>query len=127
MAHGMGIGEKMRLRMLKIPDCTQQMWFLYPFCVKSSTSDHVSLCTLASEELTGLVLSPNRCITHFHSLFLSLVLLSFISLFLFIYFLFLLFRAALTANGGSQARGLIGAVASGLHHSHSNSGSKLCL
>ena len=29
--------------------------------------------------------------------------------------------------GGSQARGLIGGVAAGLHHSHSNSESKLHL
>ena len=34
------------------------------------------------------------------------------------------FRAALMAYGGSQARGLIGAVAAGLHHSHSNARSK---
>ena len=32
---------------------------------------------------------------------------------------FLLFRAAPEAYGGSQARGLIGATAAGLHHSHS--------
>ena len=32
--------------------------------------------------------------------------------------------AAPTAYGGSQARGLIGAVATGLHHSHNNAGSK---
>ncbi len=32
--------------------------------------------------------------------------------------------AAPTAYGGSQARGLIGAVAAGLHHSHSNAGSE---
>ena len=31
------------------------------------------------------------------------------------------------AYGGSQARGLIRAVAAGLHHSHSNSGSELRL
>ena len=31
------------------------------------------------------------------------------------------------AYGGSQARGLIGAVAAGLRHSHSNTGSELCL
>ena len=30
------------------------------------------------------------------------------------------FRAALRACGGSQARGPIGATATGLHHSHSN-------
>ena len=31
------------------------------------------------------------------------------------------------AYGGSQARGLIGAAATGLHHSHSNMGSGSCL
>ena len=39
------------------------------------------------------------------------------------FFVFCLFRATPTAYGGSQARGLIGAVATGLHHSHSNAGS----
>ena len=38
-----------------------------------------------------------------------------------------LFRASPTAYGGSQARGLIGATASSLCHSHSNMGSELCL
>ena len=33
---------------------------------------------------------------------------------------FLLFRATLAAYGGSQARGLIGAIAASLCHSHSN-------
>ena len=37
---------------------------------------------------------------------------------------FCLFRAAPSAYGGSQARGPIGAVAIGLHHSHSNTGSE---
>ena len=35
-------------------------------------------------------------------------------------FVFCLFRAVLAAYGGFQARGQIGAVAAGLHHSHSN-------
>ena len=39
--------------------------------------------------------------------------------YLFIY-LFSLFRAAPVAYDGSQVRGLIGATAAGLHHSHSN-------
>ena len=43
---------------------------------------------------------------------------------LFFFFFFLLFRATLTACGGSQARGLIGAVATGLHHSHGKAGSE---
>ena len=37
-------------------------------------------------------------------------------------FFFLLFRATSSAYGVSQARGLIGATAAGLHHSHSNTG-----
>ena len=42
-------------------------------------------------------------------------------------FCFLHFRAAPVAYGSSQAKGQIGAAAAGLHHSHSNLGSKLCL
>ena len=37
------------------------------------------------------------------------------------------FRAASKAYGGSQARGLIRAIAAGLHHSHSNARSEPCL
>ena len=45
-----------------------------------------------------------------------------------IFFFFGHFRAAPSAAyGGSQARGLIGAVAARLHHSHSNTGSEPCL
>ena len=44
-------------------------------------------------------------------------------IYLFIYLVFLSFRASLVAYWGSQARGRIGAVAASLHHSHSNSGS----
>ena len=43
------------------------------------------------------------------------------------FFFFFFFRAALAAYGGSQARGLIGAIAAGLHHSHSNARSELHL
>ena len=39
------------------------------------------------------------------------------------FFFFGVFRAAPAAYGGSQARGQIGAVAVGLYHSHSNTGS----
>ena len=47
-------------------------------------------------------------------------------LFYFIYF-FALSRATHAAYGSSQARGLIRAVAPGLHHSHSNVGSEMHL
>ena len=38
--------------------------------------------------------------------------------------LFFFLRAAPATNGSSQARGLIGAAAASLHHSHSNAGSE---
>ena len=46
---------------------------------------------------------------------------------LFFFLTFCLFRATPLAYGGSQARSLIGAVASSLRQSHSNARSKLCL
>ena len=48
----------------------------------------------------------------------------------FFFFFFCLFafpRATPVAHGGSQARGRIEAVATGLHHSHSNTGPEPCL
>ena len=46
---------------------------------------------------------------------------------LFFFFFSGLFRATPMIYGGSQAMGLIGAAAAGLHHSHSRSGSELRL
>ena len=45
----------------------------------------------------------------------------------FIFFVFCLFSATPAVCGGSQARGLIGAIDTGLHHSHSNVRPELCL
>ena len=42
----------------------------------------------------------------------------------FLSFFFVFFRAAFAAYGGSQARRLIGTVAAGLSHSHSNAESE---
>ena len=42
-------------------------------------------------------------------------------------FVFCLFRAATMDNGGSQARGLIGATAASLLHSYSKAGYEPCL
>jgi len=59
----------------------------------------------------------------FHFLnFFIFYLFIFLSFFFFFFLLFL--WAAPTAYGGSQARGLIGAVATGLRQSHSNAGSE---
>ena len=44
-----------------------------------------------------------------------------------VFFFFVFLQLQPTAYGSSQARGRIGAVATGLHHSHSNAGSKLHL
>ena len=44
--------------------------------------------------------------------------------FFFFFLVFLSFLGAPPACGGSQARGLIGAIASGLHHSHSHSNAR---
>ena len=55
------------------------------------------------------------------SLFLQLFLGTFIfKFYLFIYLVFCPFRATPATYGGSQARGLIEAVAASLRHSHSN-------
>ena len=48
----------------------------------------------------------------------------FIILFYLFFCLFAISWATLVAYGGSQARGLIGAVAAGPHQSHSNAGSE---
>ena len=44
-----------------------------------------------------------------------------------LFFVFWLFRATLALHGSSQARGLRGALANGLCHSHSNARSEPCL
>uniref|UniRef100_A0A8C3W6Q4 Phosphatidylinositol 5-phosphate 4-kinase type-2 gamma n=1 Tax=Catagonus wagneri TaxID=51154 RepID=A0A8C3W6Q4_9CETA len=65
-------------------------------------------------DLGKIILLINRC--------------NFFSFSFFFFFLsFCYFRAAPAACGGSQARGLIGAVAAGLRQSHSSTGSKLRL
>ena len=61
----------------------------------------------------------------FFGLLFRIFFLPFLSLLSCLFFFFS--RAAPAAYGGSQARGLIGAVAAGLHQSHSNVGSELHL
>ena len=51
----------------------------------------------------------------------------YINIAFFLFSFFGLFRVSPEANGSSQARGQIRTVAAGLHHSHSNVGSKLHL
>ena len=72
---------------------------------------------------------PLLCVSFvsFYLWFFNSTYFSFLSSFFFSFFLFffLLFRAVLVAYASSQARGQIGATASGL--CHSNAGSKPCL
>ena len=49
------------------------------------------------------------------------------SFFIYLFRLFVFSRATPAAYGGSHARGLIRAVVTGLHHSHSNTRSELRL
>ena len=64
--------------------------------------------------------------THYGKSLFILFIVCFLGPCLFIYLPIccLFFRAALVAYGGSQARGLIRAVAAGLHRSHSNTRSE---
>ena len=64
---------------------------------------------------------------HWRELQVQRFCLGFGLFFVFVFLSFCLFRATPAAYGGSQARGLIGAVAAGLCQSHSNTGSKLRL
>ena len=64
----------------------------------------------------------------FRKLYIYLSFTFYLFIYLLTYFLsFCLSGAAPAAHGGSQARGLIGTVDTGLRHSHSNAGSKLRL
>ena len=59
----------------------------------------------------------------FSQLLIYIYMYMYIYIYIYVYFFFVvcLFRAAPAAHGGSQARGLIGAVAAGLRQSHSHS------
>ena len=56
--------------------------------------------------------------------FIFFFFLSFVFVVVVVVVIFAISWAAPAAYGGSQARGRIGAVATGLHQSHSNSGSE---
>ena len=80
---------------------------------------------LYSAVLAGIFWWFHRSLPHPHSQDASFFLLR---LLFFVSFLFFFaFRAILMVYGSSQASGRIGAAAAGLHHSHSNARSKLCL
>ena len=74
------------------------------------------LCPQSLNYANGTKLYVNWLADHFMPFFFLSFFLSFV-----------ISRAAPAAYGGSQAPGLIGTVAAGLRHSHSNAGSEPCL
>ena len=68
-------------------------------------------------------LEPELFYIFFHHMIALCSLISFFSSLFFSFF----GGAVPVAYGSSRARGLIRATAASLHHSHSNSGSELCL
>ena len=74
------------------------------------------------------VLASNDLEKQINAVFLSARLCSLsLSFIYFLFFIFLHFRASPAVYESSQASDRIGAVAAGLHHSHSSTGSKPCL
>ena len=81
-----------------------------------------SCCTMkiCHETFKCLFSQPSPCASFTYKHKISFLVFGFFCLYAFS-------RAAPAAHGGSQARGLMGAVATGLHQSHSNARSEPCL
>ena len=78
--------------------------------------------------LCGFFFFNHKCMLILSKAFAVLIeIVIFFSIFFFFFFFLLFLWAAPAAYGGSQARGPIGAVATGLRQSHSNAGSEPCL
>ena len=107
---------------------SQQHWLLNPL---SRARDQTHVFRTSGRFFFSLV-GLTHSMWNFSDLGLNLCLHSNLScskldsffFFSFFFSFFCIFRAAPAAYGASQARGWIRAVAAGLHHSHSNAGSK---
>ena len=91
------------------------------------SSDNAGFLTHgATREFQGDLFVVFILTLYFHAIKTGIILI-YLLFFIYFYFYFLSFaisRAAPAAYEGSKARGLVGAVAAGLHHSHSNTGSE---
>ena len=97
------------------------------WCIFNGQCGVPAVCQVAFWALAILQVQPQVPLSR-PFLLLLFVFLFYFYLFIYFFFVFLLFLWAVPkAYGGSQARGLIGAIATGLHHSQSNTGSEPCL
>ena len=105
-------------------------------CTHTHTHTHTFFgCTCGMSQFQGQRLSPCHSSDNTRSLICYatrelqkyVYIFKYLFLLFLVFCLFLFFRATPAAQGSSQAGGQIGAVASGLHHSCSNVGSKLLL
>ena len=102
------------------------------YTTTTATQDLSSVCDLRHSSRQHRILNPlSEARDRTHNLmvtsqicFCCAIMGNLFYVFNFYFFCLMLFRAALVAYGGSQARGLIGAVATSLPQSHSNAGSK---
>ena len=79
----------------------------------------------AHPTLTHIILNYNH--SFLLPILLCFIIFKYSSKTLYYLLFFCFYRAAPMAYASSQVRGQIGAIAASLHHSHSNSGSELCL
>ena len=98
--------------------CSNFLIFIFSFFRLDNKKIHTFLQVHGRKTLviSILLLSPSRDFFNTDTMWVFLFC-----------FVFCLFRPMPSAYGGSQARGPIGAVATGLAHSHSNVGPKPCL
>ena len=106
---GLGFPLHCPFNQIAVPGLTLYPTFFYPF-LKLGMERYRRIFNFLDFYLLGFVIK-------------FVLICSFVHLFIYSH----LFRAAPVAFGGSQARGPFGAVASGLYHSHSNTGSESCL
>jgi len=105
------------------------------YAIATAMPDLSRICNLYHSSWQCHILNPlseardQTCILVVTSQVLNLLSYSCPLAFVFFFFFFFLVfsRAAFAAYGGSQARGLIGAIAASLYHSHSHVGSELPL
>ena len=95
-------------------------WFAHPDRARLNTKvNNITSLQTSSDAKYSLF---NYVITSIMFLYITKIVA--LKCYILFFFFFCIFRAAPVAYAGSQARGPIGAVATGLCHSHTNEGSE---